>query len=457
MMTKLIHILRLNHPMLWNIRIVPMACVILGLYVLLFALGYLGQAQYTQHLGNSAGLYFMTFICGLLLFIGWLVVYSRNNGFRYFAPRSTAQLWGEWALILALCSSLCALPLAHVGGAMTRLALHQDMAQAQENRRLLDTVKILLPYYVDPYEYVADQHQALPIPAGMTLIPEQLNMDDYAVRPDATKQLVITGYKGHSLLFYHNPNPEQQRLLQWLRQGSAEPVLALMTQYQTLQKKNGIQPVLTPEAWWASINQPPFFALSEGITDPSTVPFNTIASVDYQRIDDWETLSERQDFTLNIDNARLEMLLLPLSFALFWGMSLSLLIFSYRLSTGRVWLKAALCAGVLLLLSGFMASGSGVFVFTFFWVMVFALTLLVMYNQLRLGDPKRLTHIAMHYVFWLPPWLLVMTFDALSRGRDDDLFDPFGLTYIVSLWVLMPLLMPVLIAFVRRWQALPEA
>lgn len=473
MIPNLSNALRLRFPMLWNLRIVPMAAIILALYAFLFGLGFLFQGDDLDHSGSGgASIYFLAFICGLLVFIGWLMVYSRNNGFRFFAPRSTPQLWGEWLLIMLISSSLCALPLAYSAGALSRIYTGNSVAEAQANRTLLDAVQILIPYDTSQYQYVASLHQPLPIPANLVLLPEQLPMDDYAVRPDANERLIITGYKGTSLLFFHNQDehkplqPNQQQLLNWLKTGQSEPILALMTQYQQLLKKHQRSPRQSPESWWATLNQPPFFVLSDGYVEaeteaaePSTsTPIPTIRPLDYTEYRNWEALSERQDLILNQQDYRLDWLWLPFSLALFWGLMLSLAVFSFRLSSGKNWLKAALSAGVLLLVSGFLGvSGSGTSLFTLFWLAVFGGTLLLMLHQCRHGHPKGYTTIAMHFIFWLPPWLLLMLFDAISRERDDELFAPFGLTYLSTVWLGMALLMPMLIALVRRWKALPEA
>ncbi|MBP6116853.1 MAG: hypothetical protein KA498_09445 [Neisseriaceae bacterium] len=464
MIAHLTTALRQRFPMLWNIRIVPMTLIILGLYAFLFTLGFLFQGNTLEHIeSNSPSIYFLAFISGLLVFIGWLMVYSRNNGFRFFAPRSVGQLWGEWAIVLFITSSLCALPLAYTAGAISRIHGGSNVAEAQKNRRLLDAIQILMPYDIEPYRYVSGQHQPLPIPSTLTLQPKTLPMDDYAVRANAgpNDQLIITGYKGTSLLFFHHldsNNPltvSQQQLLTWLRNGQSEPILALMHDYQQLLQTHQRHMSRSPEAWWASLNQPPFYILSDG--DDNT-PVPTIRPMDYQEYRDWEALSERQNVILDQDTYRFNWLWLPLSLALFWGLMLSLAVFSFRLSSGKTWLKAALSAGVLLLLSGFLsASHSGNGTFSFFWVVVWTGTLAFMLYLCRTGRPKGPSTIAMHFLFWLPPWLLLVLFDAISNSRDDELFEPFGLTYLSTTWLVMCLLMPFLIVLVRRWKALPEA
>ncbi len=460
--------LRQRFPMLWNIRLVPMSLIIAALYAFLFALGFLFQGKSLEYVdAGSAGIYFLSFIASLLVFIGWLMVYSRNNGFRFFAPRSVAQLWGEWLLILCLTSSLCALPLAFTAGAVSRIYASNSVVEAEKNRTLLEAIQILMPYDTEPYRYVAGQHQPLPIPANLTLQPDQLPMDDYAVRADAAERLTITGYKGTSLLFFHaldanKPLSESQlRVLGWLKTGQAEPILALMQDYQALLQHHGRQMSFSPDAWWARLNQPPFFILAPeyGLEDEAlSNPFTTIRPLDYADYRDWEALSERQEMVLDQHHFRFNWLWLPLSFALMWGLMLSLAVFSFRLSSGKTWLKAALSAGVLLLLSGFLGiSHAGNGVFSLFWIIIWAGTLALMLYRCRHGHAKGRTTIAMHFLFWLPPWLLLVLFDHFSRMRDDELFEPFGLTYLVTTWVAMLLLMPLLIALVRRWKALPEA
>lgn len=467
MIANLTQTLRQRFPMLWNIRIVPIGLIILALHAFLFTIGFVFQGQSLEFIdSDSASIYFLSFISGLLVFIGWLMLYSRNNGFRFFAPRSITQLWCEWVLILLVICSLCVLPLTYTAGAMSRIYTGNSVSEAQANRELLDAVQVLMPYDTEQYRYIPEKHQPIPLPKDLTLNPKELPMDDYAVRLDEKQQLTITGYKGLSLLFFHYPEADkpltasQQQLLAWLKNGQSEPILALMTDYQALLKKYQRQMSRSPETWLKDLNQPPFFIVTydEELIDAKTKVMPSIHSIDYNEYRDWEALSERQNLVLDQPTYRLDWLWTPISLAVFWGLILSIAVFSFRLSNGKTWLKAALSAGILLLFGGFIGvSHSGNGTFSLFWTLIWLGSLGLMYYKCRQNQPKGLTNITMHFIFWLPPWLLLVLFDFLDRKWDGYFFKPFGFNFLTTVLIGMALLMPCLIALVRRWKALPEA
>ena len=86
MFTKIQKYLLINHPLLWNTKIVPALCFALLFHILFFVIGYVyGNVDFTDEnyyrSDFSTGvIIFFSILITILFFVVWFVYYFRNNG-----------------------------------------------------------------------------------------------------------------------------------------------------------------------------------------------------------------------------------------------------------------------------------------------------------------------------------------------------------------------------------------
>ena len=159
-----------NHPILWNVRILPMAAILAGLHLLFFGLGYIftntkfTNTYYYNDLGSNLGfLYFFCILTAVLLLIGWLIFYFRNNGFRTLYPCRTSRLYLEWLLIFVITTGIALLPFSMTKGYEVKWKSVATEQEVKEALALLGKIELLIPdisnckYYRDYNYYDSDE------------------------------------------------------------------------------------------------------------------------------------------------------------------------------------------------------------------------------------------------------------------------------------------------------------
>jgi len=298
MIKKIQKYLLLHYPTVWNIRLIPMLLILLGVHLIFFGIGYLvtsikfDQTYYYSTFGNFGVLYFVCALISILLLIGWLVFYSRNNGFRIFYPRKTNGLFLEWLMILIISAGISFVPFSLNQGYISKWKSVASLEDTQKAIEVLDKARILIPSADNSYNYNDIYNEPIPVPEGMNLDNGAMDLDNYAIQYSGNGNIIIRGYTGPSLLFYSNyyyydyyrhirnehkddrdvdyrqldkaSRPETVK--KWLREGDKENILSVMKDFEQLQKKHNMPVNITPENWFRRIYNPPFFPVNGSTT-----------------------------------------------------------------------------------------------------------------------------------------------------------------------------------------------
>lgn len=107
MLGKLNKKLLVNYPLLWNTRVLNIACFMLVCHAIFFLIGYstygsirqmLGYSRYEYGLLNASIFMFISLILFISILL-WLIFYLRNNAFKSFYPVTIGYLRKEFLLI----------------------------------------------------------------------------------------------------------------------------------------------------------------------------------------------------------------------------------------------------------------------------------------------------------------------------------------------------------------------
>lgn len=108
MIQRINQYLRTHHPLLWNTRVVWVLLTNVALYLLFFLAGFITvQAREVAHYYSvwfvgGFGLPTISVLCTLLVLVGWLLYYLRNNAFKNFYRIGRFHLLREFLLLLII-------------------------------------------------------------------------------------------------------------------------------------------------------------------------------------------------------------------------------------------------------------------------------------------------------------------------------------------------------------------
>lgn len=488
MINKIQQYLRLHHSIIWNIRLVPMLLILLGVHLFFFMISYLSSEisfedtyYYRSAIFDSNGLlYVSSVLVGILLLIGWLIFYMRNNAFNNFYPKKAYQLYVEWLLIFSVCSMIALLPVSLVSGTFMRW---RSVASYDDTKKTLDMLaqaNMLIPNLSNyNYTFNKDIDSPIPLTGSIKLDMSSINLDNYAFDYNSRGEIVIRGYTGPSLLFYsptksykytYNESSDdetkklQQKISivkQWLKDGETDSIKSLMKRFNALQAKHNISTSLSVESWFKRIYKPPYFTV-----DATTSIFSTIdpyRSYYYTReynadtdqfyiIDgDADTIftgndSQTADYykqthtpAIGIqelssgyqkvlsgyeDTSELCWLVL---FCLCVSTVVSVFVFSYRVTSGKAWLIAFVSSGVLIFAVGlaiaFIAfitssSYSRMAFFALFWLVLFVVLLCYILTKNKTNVNKGKSPILLNIMCWLLPCVVPFSYMFFISTRE---------------------------------------
>lgn len=134
-------------------------------------------------------------------------------------------------------------------------------------------------------------------------------------------------------------------MVRWLKQEKADSIRWLMTEFRTLQHKHGLRSNITVDKWFNLVYNPPLFPVgSFNLINPYKVRSGDeqLSSNGY-----YVCYYELQNAYRIINEAYFDWrtILEQALYSLFFALSISLLIFSFRITSGKSWLVAFMGRG----------------------------------------------------------------------------------------------------------------
>lgn len=550
MIKKIQKYLLTHHPIIWNTKLIPMLIVLLGIHLIFFGVGYIASdasfSRIYSHYSpfdNLGIIYFVSILICILILIGWLIFYNRNNGFKIFYPRKTSQVYLEWILILVITLGITLIPFSLTEGYISKWKSIASEKEAKEALETLDKAKVLIPdTSYSSFNYDSDLHEPIPVPKGMNLRADSIDLDDYSIQYSGSGQIIIRGYTGMSLLFFKSYNyynyhhyknsPQhileknyidtsdwakmrrQDKVIDWLRKGDKEKILAVMKDFEKLQKKHNLPVNITPEQWFRRIYKPPFFPVDNsskiGTYQPNYFYNNSVYNDDYYELSTDETIAVADTATLLAEaevvviddyieqskpvpflqynelqegykqikgcydkNEDMEWLFLICSCIGVW---ISLFIFSFRITGGKSWLISLVATGVLIFTVvlttvaildtmswGWENERIIVILVLLFWVALFIALGARIISKIRAGKEKGNSKHYMNLFIWLVPCqipLLFFTYALYVKLTQDSYYYSITDETIISMfWINIPIVIIAMwgiSAFVRRWKSIAD-
>jgi len=505
----------LNYPLLWNIRIVPILLGSILINLFFFFVGHYNTSiDFTSVYGYgsmSSGngfIYFGAFVSMILYFIYWMILYSKNNAFKVFYPKSSGTLYLEWLLTFIVVFSMILFPYSLHRGEISKIKSYASKEATIEAVKLLNQIDILIPENKTNYykEYPGKENMFIdkttvdtklsPEEASRTPIEravekaeqENLTYPDY---PDFT-QLSLLNYSGYNSFYipskYDLDLPDYKDVIKLLKAEDKGKISKLMNSFLALHSKHGLTYNLTVDKWLELVYNPRKYPVGD---------FNLINRFDYQNSSNKYNYYHNQSSKIktgyylqykeltvayekilksHMETGIHEVLvyfLWIISFALF----ISLLIFSFRVTSGKPWLIALIALGLISIIDLFFTliaafsfdSGSGsLFFYLIILLTIFIIELIVVTGKFSKSKSKGRSNILINHLIWFIPavpaiiytLIYIISNESCNSNEDNCIYKFMDKHIFIFLWanVLLTFIsMGIFIRFILlKWKSLPE-
>lgn len=487
MIKRLNQYLLTNYPVIWNLKVIPVALLVAVVQIFLFTVGYLMtevdmKNDSSFYYRSAADTFYYIIYAGavltaILIFIFWLIQYNRNNGLKAHYPQSNPSLYLEWISIFLLCSFICFTPNSlSLGKAAKKKSVISEQ-ECKETMSIIRRTEALLPSYT--YSFNLGEKQK-PLRVGNANVDRTkfdtrlFNYEEGALTPENPIE-----YIGPSYLYYMDNDvysynkksiPEVEQVHRWLENQNRDSIEATLKAFLDLHKRHKLKTNVDLDYWMSLVYNPPLYPVDEDRTiqsnDYDVTNHITEKYVKYSNLESYyrSIENEYQDY---------EFKKWAILIAALMGLGFSMMVFSARFTSGRSWIFALLATGVIAFIfsifTGIMALVDYGVVSSILYPLLWLILLVVIGFAIALkvvnGKQKGRSNIYINIVLWLIPtvipiiyylyyylrYTLTGNYQYYTSIYEDTAYIMLVITIIFSVIIMFPIIM-----LLRKWKALPE-
>ncbi|MDR0872900.1 MAG: hypothetical protein LBN27_05450 [Prevotellaceae bacterium] len=533
-MKKIQQYLLLHHPLVWNTKIVPIMAITLAINALAFVVGYSSttfeslQGYYSyNNYSNYPLLLFFTVLSGLVILVLWLVYYARNNAFREFYLKRSTALYAEWLMIFVILVSLIITPLTYVQGAKMKVQTFVSKEKVLHDVETINMIAALIPtdknsfFSEFPKGYAKNKTgELVKIKEVTTEVYEnEVTLEEVIIENDsldygknyylysneqldslANQKLTYKDFPHFAPLSLLNQEFDNQYYNQistnnikirdkkevekWLLNENKEKIRQLIDDFLALAKKHHLPASLTTDQWLRLIYNPPTYPVSDFNLILRSIPYGYNNNSRYYAQNGepkyfvpYEELRRAYENILSAhyenENSNIALLVI-VCIAGF----VSLLVFSFRCTSGKTWLIALVSAVLLWIIYGFIAVVIALahnggdraikFFMLFFWIALFVCELIYLLSLNKNAAAKKYSGVVINHILWLLPFIPMILLggyvvwlneyygwedrriitDWIENNMLQIVWADVAFTF-VAVWLLLQFV-------IRRWKSLPE-
>ena len=399
MFKKIQKYLLINYPLLWNTKIVPAITIALLFHILFFIIGYgngfidfTSENQYESTISNGVIIFFSILVT-ILFFVIWFVYYFRNNAYKSYYNLKKSSLYKEWLIILLISFFNVTYSVSYITGKTVRERSYYTQKETQKRCETISMASV----------FIEGSYLSYAINGADSLGQITFNKKRYFQNSLINKSLES---------FELSPTfKTEMKVKTWMQENNQTEIKKLMSDYFALVKEHKLKSNIDAEKWFALTYNFPDFKKYERIGRTSlnyssnnyennlpitvaeqtvykyNVPQNALVSSYYKISKSWE------DPILEIG------LIYTL---LYLSISIAMLIFSFKVTSGRNWLIALISStGVLFIITGILSalSGSGI-TFLVFWLLAILFFIFYFFVTVLKNKGKNISGISLNLMLW---------------------------------------------------------
>lgn len=489
--------LLLKYPLLWNTKFVPMVCIGLLINLLYFFIGYAdGSINFKERYDSDLDFTFFSFcfLISVVLLILWLVNYFRNNSLKSFYPKSKYSLFYEWLQILIIVLLLIGFFFPFEIGRK----LHKQSYITEEVAKKRCEIISKADFFIDGSFGEAEVDSINSVFKDTVIngepVYENIVYKNYVTifgKKYNTTSLINRNPRGFAFFTSIEDSLRKIEVQKILFKDQKHEVKKIMSDYMSIVKEHGLLTNFTKEKWFDITYNAPDFKKYELISPykPSdttdTYYYNdyeapvtvTTAVADYEYKKEYSKYFVEQNTLAHnyqeiarsyVNSIFTEDTLLPF---FYFGLGISLLIFSFRVTSGKSWLIGLVSLGVLNLIVGIFSAMSGEFITYGILITLFVVAVIIYYLSIIISKKSlKISKIVLNLLLWLfgaliP--LLYTTYQEIYKKsieyKDDYYYDShyeflrdnFTIMLTINL-VIVFFVMFFLCSSIRKWKGIAE-
>lgn len=332
----------LNYPLLWNTRAYILFPVILIINLLFFVFGYYSvndlKSNYYLYFRIDVEYMLVAILGGMLTVIAWLTFYFRQNAFKNYLPLSKGHLIKEFFIILVAITGISLWMFSYGQGKIIKLRKLSATTKLAEEANIINLAAHFLPFDTDDFN---------PRLKNRDFDSEEVTIDRNGIKPadfsfvTYNGGLVITLESDKKTLLKTDAQISENAN-QLLRYHKKEEVRKVLDHYLRICDKYGVDYKLNTQKLTDQIFSTPDFKLN-GVT---------IARSDYQAKEYVDTYRLQNAISV-IDDAQFKNILRngDLSAFIYWCITLTIILFSFRIIKIKTWFIGIITFGLLLIIN----------------------------------------------------------------------------------------------------------
>jgi hypothetical protein len=451
MFKKIQNYLLINHPMLWNMKIVPIISFLLGFNCVFYIIGYLnGAVRFGENKSNfclgidDEIILFLSILISILSLIVWLVFYFKNNSLKSFYPKSNISLFKEWALLVAVSFLISIFSVSYFFGKDCRVRNYYSKIEAKKRCETLALASIFIEgsFRKNFFETIESGDSTISVPVKFL---------DFKGKKYDINSLYNKDIEHFSFFDAEKDSINCNRVYSWLEKNQKDSVQNLFKNYLKIAKEHNLKSSLTAEKWLEMVYDHPNFNTykniskkdkeyysgtenineyvnenrKEAVINPKKVKIDSTmqyvqseGDVQYLHNRFYVPASDLNESYQNISKSwvspslNFETFLIPVYFAL----AIAILIFSFRVTSGRNWLIALVSIGVLNIIIGIISAILSTEIIYLVSILVLFLVLLFYFIYiLYLKKGKKLSGITLNLMLWIIPGFIPLCYFTFSQ------------------------------------------
>ncbi len=460
MFKKIQNHLLLKYPLLWNTKFVPMLVIGSILNIIYFGIGYTNgiidfSGKIDLDIEQDSFLVFCAFFNSILLII-WLIYYVRNNSFYSFYAKKPNSLFYEYLQIFIICLLFSVFPLFYIIGKQEHQKSYLSKSELEKNLKIISKAD----FFID------GEFDTTAIDTAKSVehddYTETVNYDYIVYNGEIYNQYSLlnrkTFYFDNYTQYYYGSDYRDAATINndslirtYLYSNNKTEVKKIMSDYLKVVQKHNIKTNLTVENWFKTVYHYPKFEnyrtirpyfkqkeINRDVNEYNTYGYQyySPSNKEYSNLFVDQNLLIKNYIKIlkaytnkNIDKD-------VVAIILFFAFSLSLLIFSFRVTCFKKWLIALLSTGFFSLLIGLICAliyenvqpRIPEYYFVFLAILLVLCNATYLFVTISKNTTKKHTEISLNIFIWSFSFVLLAVYFIIadflhiySRDESNDL------------------------------------
>ena len=434
MFKKIQNHLLIKHPLLWNIKIVPLTFYSILFHIIFFIIGYnRGDINFTETDNNysydsgEGTLIFFSVLISILALILWCVYYFKNNSLKSFYPKNNLSIFKEWIILFFGSLLIVTFLVSYFYGKDVKVRSYFSEIEAKKRSETL----AMGSFFVNgSYSYFYNNNtidSTTTIDALETKTTDSTKEKDFFIykgKKYSYNSLLNKNINSYSFINEQKDSILKERIKTWLVTNQKDSVLKVFKDYLIIAKDHNLKASIDAEKWLDLTYDYPTFEKYKTIgkeerdfdynIEYNTTKINSTEQYFIKGLNGEKYLYNKfyvPESQLNhayktISDSYNNPTISWQSFliAVYFAIAISLMLLSFRVTSGKNWLIALISLGITNILIGILtAIFKSQYVYLTTILLIFIATLIYFLIKIAMKKSKGISGITLNITLWILP------------------------------------------------------